>query len=77
VWSPDVLESFYFLPAGRQVVFYLEYYSSLTLNFFTLNPMKSTVMERSTSVSFQTYRKPVPLIIILLIIVIKYLGGNK
>ena len=53
------------------------FYSSLTLNFLTLTTMKNIVIEKSTRVSFQTYRKPVPLIITLLIIVIKYLGGNK
>ena len=40
-----------------------------------LNAIKITVITISTSVSFHTYRNPVPLIIIFLIIVMKYLGG--
>ena len=54
---------------------YLLCYSSLILNFFTLTPMKIMIMPSKISVSFQTYMNPVPLSMMFLMMMMKYLGG--
>ena len=54
----------------------LSSYWSLTLKFLTLNPINITVMTISMRVSFHTYKKPVPLIMMFFIINMKYLGGR-
>jgi hypothetical protein len=55
--------------------FYLLSYSSLILNFRTLIPIITIVMAIRMRVSFHIYANPVPLIIMFLIIMMKYLGG--
>jgi hypothetical protein len=46
------------------------------LKFLILSPINTKVINKSTRVSFQTYKNPVPFIIMFLIIIIKYLGGS-
>ena len=53
------------------------FYSNLSLNFLTLNPIKTSIIPISTSVSFQTYIIPTPFNIIFFTITIKYFGGIR
>ena len=52
-----------------------ESHSNRSLKFLMLNAINTIVIIMRTRVSFHTYRKPVPLIIMFFIIVMKYFGG--